>query len=250
MTRGAKITLGIFLVLIVLAGLTCGSWFIFRSERAVFAAAMIDRGDSFLAAGDLASALISYKKAEILTPRSFAPYFKQGLLAKDTGHFTEAINYINKSTRFYSNDVNIFIALGDTYLLNNEEENAKAAFNEAKKIDPQNDEVIFRLVEVSLKENELDEAEDFLTKAGKSSSNPKYTIYLALIDAFNDPTIRQKLEAKGEPFQANSGGQTILETATLRLVARVVDMTYGQGALPESSYFDSLVLELAIWQKQ
>ena len=68
--------------------------------------------------------------------------------------------------------------------------------------------------------------------------------------AFNDPAIRQRLEAKGEPFQANSGGQTILETATLRLVARVVDMTYGQGALPESSYFDSLVLELAIWQKQ
>jgi hypothetical protein len=67
--------------------------------------------------------------------------------------------------------------------------------------------------------------------------------------AFTDPAIRQKLEAKGEPFQANSGGQTILETATLRLVARVVDMTYGQGALPESSYFDSLVLELAIWQK-
>jgi hypothetical protein len=68
--------------------------------------------------------------------------------------------------------------------------------------------------------------------------------------AFNDPTIRQKLEAKGEPFQANTGGQTILETATLRLVARVVDMAYGQGAMPESSYFDSLVLELAIWQKQ
>ena len=68
--------------------------------------------------------------------------------------------------------------------------------------------------------------------------------------AFNDPTIRQKLEAKGEPFQANSGGQTILETATLRLVARVVDMAYGQGAMPENSYFDSLVLELAIWQKQ
>jgi len=32
--------------------------------------------------------------------------------------------------------------------------------------------------------------------------------------AFTDPTIRQKLEAKGEPFQAISGGQTILETAT------------------------------------
>ncbi len=68
--------------------------------------------------------------------------------------------------------------------------------------------------------------------------------------AFNDPTIRQKLEAKGEPFQATTGGQTVLETATLRLVARVVDMAYGQGAMPESSYFETLVLELAIWQKQ
>jgi uncharacterized membrane protein YciS (DUF1049 family) len=68
--------------------------------------------------------------------------------------------------------------------------------------------------------------------------------------AFKDPTIRSKLEAKGEPFQAASGGQTILETATLKLVARVVDMSYGQGALPEDSFFDSLVLELAIWQKQ
>jgi hypothetical protein len=68
--------------------------------------------------------------------------------------------------------------------------------------------------------------------------------------AFTDDAIRQKLEAKGEPFEANTGGQTVLETATLRLVARVVDMAYGQGALPENSYFDSLVLELAIWQKQ
>jgi hypothetical protein len=68
--------------------------------------------------------------------------------------------------------------------------------------------------------------------------------------AFNDPTIRHKLEAKGEPFEANSGGQTVLETATLKLVARVVDMAYGQGSLPENSFFDSLVLELAIWQKQ
>ncbi len=68
--------------------------------------------------------------------------------------------------------------------------------------------------------------------------------------AFNDPAIRGKLEAKGEPFQASSGGQTVLETATLKLVARVVDMAYGGGAMPENSYFDTLVLELAIWQKQ
>jgi hypothetical protein len=67
--------------------------------------------------------------------------------------------------------------------------------------------------------------------------------------AFNDQTIRHNLEAKGEPVLAEPGSQAILETATLRLVARIVDMTYGEGALPEQSFFDGLVLELAIWQK-
>jgi flagellar basal body-associated protein FliL len=67
--------------------------------------------------------------------------------------------------------------------------------------------------------------------------------------AFNDPATRQKLEAKGEPVLAESGSQAVLETATLRLVARIVDLTYGEGALPEQSFFDGLVLELAVWQK-
>jgi hypothetical protein len=67
--------------------------------------------------------------------------------------------------------------------------------------------------------------------------------------AFNDTGIRQKLEAKGEPVLAEPGSQAVLETATLRLAARIVDMTYGEGALPEQSFFDGLVLELAIWKK-
>jgi len=67
--------------------------------------------------------------------------------------------------------------------------------------------------------------------------------------AFVDAGIRQKLETKGELVQAEPGNQTILETATLRLVARIVDMGYGQGALPEGSFFESLILELAVWAK-
>jgi hypothetical protein len=67
--------------------------------------------------------------------------------------------------------------------------------------------------------------------------------------AFNDTGTRQRLEAKGEPVLADPGAQTVLETATLRLVARVVEMSYGEGALPEQSFFEGLVLELAIWQK-
>jgi hypothetical protein len=67
--------------------------------------------------------------------------------------------------------------------------------------------------------------------------------------AFNDATVRQELEAKGEPVEATPGGQTALETATLRLVAHVVDISYGEGPLPQDSFFESLILELAIWQK-
>ncbi len=67
--------------------------------------------------------------------------------------------------------------------------------------------------------------------------------------AFNDPTIRQKLESKGEPVNTEAGKRILLETATLQLEARVVDMNYGQGALPTNSFFERLTLELAVWPK-
>lgn len=65
--------------------------------------------------------------------------------------------------------------------------------------------------------------------------------------AFADETTRQKLEAKGEPVFAESGREMVLETATLKLMARVVDMSYGTGALPDESFFDRMTLELVVW---
>jgi hypothetical protein len=67
--------------------------------------------------------------------------------------------------------------------------------------------------------------------------------------AFTDDAIRQRLEAKGEPIQAEPGTETVLETQSLQLVARVVDMGYGDGALPPGSFFDRFVIELAVWPK-
>ncbi len=68
--------------------------------------------------------------------------------------------------------------------------------------------------------------------------------------AFNDEDMRQRLSAKGEPALAEPGSQVLLETATLRMVARIVDMAYGEGALPDESYFERMTIELAIWQKE
>ena len=67
--------------------------------------------------------------------------------------------------------------------------------------------------------------------------------------AFTDESIRQRLAAKGEPIQATPGAETVLETQSLQLVARVVDMGYGEGALPSESFFERFILELAVWQK-
>jgi hypothetical protein len=67
--------------------------------------------------------------------------------------------------------------------------------------------------------------------------------------AFNDVATYQRLQAKGEPFMVERGKQVVLETAALQLVATVSDTEYGQGALPEDSYFDRLTLEIAVWPK-
>ena len=67
--------------------------------------------------------------------------------------------------------------------------------------------------------------------------------------AFDDPSIHQRLESKGEPVLTEPGKDLLLETATLHLEARIVDMNYGKGAMPDNSYFDRLTLELAVWTK-
>jgi hypothetical protein len=67
--------------------------------------------------------------------------------------------------------------------------------------------------------------------------------------AMNDPAIRQRLASKGEPLLVEAGQQVLLETATLQLEARVIELVYGQGALPAGSFFERLTLEIAVWPK-
>jgi hypothetical protein len=65
--------------------------------------------------------------------------------------------------------------------------------------------------------------------------------------AMNDESTYARLEAKGEPVLATPGGTIVLETKTLRMAVRVMDMDYGTGHLPENSFFQRVTLELAIW---
>lgn len=67
--------------------------------------------------------------------------------------------------------------------------------------------------------------------------------------AINDLATRQRLASKGEPVEVQPGLQILLETASLQLQARLIEMVYGQGALPSGSYFERLTLELTVWPK-
>lgn len=67
--------------------------------------------------------------------------------------------------------------------------------------------------------------------------------------AFSDDGYRRKLESKGELVDIQPGRQVVLETNNLQVIITVVDMQYGGGSLPESSYFERVSLELAIWSK-
>jgi len=188
MSRGAKITLVVFVFILVVAGLSIGSWFIFKNDRAMAAKSYLDLGDKYLNDKNYSQALIAYKKAAILTPRSFAPYLKQGILAKETGHLEEAVNFISYSIQFGPQELSSYLVLGETYLLKNDLGNAKCAFERAKKIAPKNDNISFLLFETALKDNDLEAAERNLTEAEKNNDLPKYKICQALLESFDDPS--------------------------------------------------------------
>ncbi len=67
--------------------------------------------------------------------------------------------------------------------------------------------------------------------------------------AFRDEGLKSRLAAKGEPVLAAPGDTVTLDTATLIVTARVVDMAYGGGALPPNSFFERLTIELAAFKK-
>jgi hypothetical protein len=77
------------------------------------------------------------------------------------------------------------------------------------------------------------------------------TKVMASPHAFNDPAIRAKLENKGELVMVEPGVIGVLETAALRLQARVVDVEYvNDPTLPEKGAFEKITVEIAVWQKQ
>jgi len=65
--------------------------------------------------------------------------------------------------------------------------------------------------------------------------------------AYNDPALKAKLAAKGDLVKAEVDALITLETATLRVRAKVTELEYGAGALPDKSFFNRLHVVMAAW---
>ena len=64
--------------------------------------------------------------------------------------------------------------------------------------------------------------------------------------AYNDDALRAKLASRGDLVLAKLGKDMALETTSLRVDARVVDLEYDSGAMPPQSLFTKLTVELVV----
>lgn len=67
--------------------------------------------------------------------------------------------------------------------------------------------------------------------------------------AFNDDSIRAQLAPKGEAVLAEANKKVVLQTATLRVQARIVDLAYKQDTMPMQSVIERITVELAAWRR-
>lgn len=68
--------------------------------------------------------------------------------------------------------------------------------------------------------------------------------------AYNDPSLRAKLAPRGEPVLVAAGKSILLETRSLKMQVRIIDLEYGEGSLPPNSFFNKVTFALAVWQKE
>ncbi|MGC9356410.1 MAG: hypothetical protein ACP5GX_01000 [Anaerolineae bacterium] len=75
------------------------------------------------------------------------------------------------------------------------------------------------------------------------------TTVLASEYAFNDPSLKAKLAAKGDVVRIEPGMEIKLETTALRVRVRVKEVEYAEGDLPDNSFFQKVAVELRAWVK-
>ncbi|HRE47670.1 MAG TPA: hypothetical protein PLD47_08095 [Aggregatilineales bacterium] len=68
--------------------------------------------------------------------------------------------------------------------------------------------------------------------------------------AYRDEATRAELAPKGEAVMIKTGDAVLLETATLTIQARILDLAYATTAMPQDSVFERLSIQISAWAKK
>jgi hypothetical protein len=81
-------------------------------------------------------------------------------------------------------------------------------------------------------------------------TNPPTTVTRVMMSehCYHDSGLRDKLASKGDAVLGYEGAVIILETSSLRVQAKVLEIEYGAEDLPPNSFVSRLTMELAVWQ--
>lgn len=187
--REAKIGLIVFLSIILLIGLL---WFLMDEKRASLAEGYINQGEELEKDGSYKEAYLDYKKAEIATPRSFAPFYRQAIVLKKINQTERAIKAFEKSISFAQQEMAPTFALAKTYFEEKNYFEAERYFQDCLAFEPDNSEVLFWIGRSQMNQNHLEEAGESFKTALDLFPSSQYHLYLGLVLAFEDLSLAQK----------------------------------------------------------
>jgi len=190
--RGALISLVVFISIIIVIGIL---WFVLDDQRASLAQSYITKGEEQEKQGEYKVAYLNYKKSQIATPRSFAPYFKQANIYKKINQEDMAIKSYEKSIAYAKEEMAPTFALAKTYFEQKDYSAAKGYFERCFAFEPENSEVHFWIGRCQMSLGLLKEAQESLKTATELFPASNYNLYLALVLAYeNLPKAQNELE--------------------------------------------------------
>ena len=190
--RGAKIGLIVFLSIILAGGLL---WVGLDGQRATLAEEYLAKGESLEESSQFKQAYFQYKKAQVATPRSFAPYYHQGLLLKKINQDEKAIKALKSSIGLAQEELAPIFALAKIYYEQKNYGEAEQYFQNCLAVEPTNSKLSFWLGKSQMNQDRLKEAEESFKLALELSPSSQYHLYLGLTLAFrNLNSAQQELE--------------------------------------------------------
>ena len=161
------ITVGILtsIVLVSIVAITAPDKSTEEIERRVTYKNLLSTGDSLLAGKKFDAAQISFKKASVLMPNLWAPYFKQGIVFGSQNKFEQAEEQYRIALDIYPDHPSLLSNYGATLAVLGKTEEAEPFLRNAIRQRPNNANAYNALAQVFIKEKKYQKAGDMLLLA-------------------------------------------------------------------------------------